>query len=169
MLESYVKDAVGQMNTNPTVEIYDSIHKIPGLSCILKEKNTRAEMRGIKFNIAIMGEEINLRYCSDLDYSRMIGILLDNALEAADESTNKIMELIVRFENGRLENIIMNSCDKEVDVSRIFERDYSTKLNPSGEGLYQIKLMQDKYREIGYTIDITPAFREGFFTQILVI
>jgi len=102
---------------------------------------------------------------------RLVGILLDNALETAEESTLKIVKFSVRVdEHGKLENIIMNSCDKDdVDVARIFERGYSTKSEPSGEGLYQARQIQEKYWKMGYALQIVPSCKEGFFTQVFKI
>jgi len=168
-LKAYMEEITVKILASHTIEISDNVKKIPVLHGILREKIYRAEIKKIKLHIAIMGENIDLRYCSDLDYSRMVGILLDNALEAADESELRTVEFIVRNKHGRLESIIINSCDSEVDIDRIFERGYSTKRNPSGEGLYQIRLFQEKYQKLGYDIEIKPDLSDGFFSQILKI
>jgi len=168
-LEIYVGEATAQIDAVQTPEIADSIKRIPVLSGILLEKIARAEMKGIKFTITIMGDEIALRYCAALDYSRMIGILLDNAFEAAEETSSKSVELIVRDEDGKLINTIINTCDKPVDIDRIFEHGYSTKLEPSGEGLPQLRLIQERYRRRGHTIEVIPICKDGLFTQTLVI
>jgi len=168
--QSYMEEATEQIRLPETTELSDSVKKIPILRGILIEKIARAEMMGIRFSISVPDEKIDLRYCSDLDYSRMISILLDNALEAADASSQKTMEFIVIWvESGRLVNIITNSCDKEVDIGRIFEEGYSAKPNPSGMGLPQLRSIQDKYRKEGYFIDINTVFENGLFTQVLKI
>ena len=159
-----------QVVTSQTVEIAAAVKEIPALYGILLEKISRAEIKRVHLNVCILANEIDLKHCSDLDYSRMVGILLDNALEVAEKSKQRAIEFSIRAKRGnRLETMIINSCDREVDIDRIFEQGYSTKDNPSGEGLYQIRLMQEKYQNAGNAIDINATFRDGFFTQVLKI
>jgi len=155
--------------TPETIEVPENIKKIPILKGILAEKIVRAEIKRIKFDIEVMDGDIDLKYCSDLDYNRMIGILLDNAAEAAASSAHKLMKLKIYAENEMLKTIITNSCDCEVDISRIFERGYSTKSPAAGEGLYQISLYIDKYKKMSCPITIHTTFDYGYFTQILTI
>jgi len=166
-LKTFLEEITAQHTSPQTTEASDNVKRIPILSGILTEKIARAEMKGITFNLRLMEDDINLKYCSDLDYSRIIGILLDNAIEAAEISTLKKIELLIYVESGMLHNVIINSCDKEVDISRIFEHGYSTKSVPSGEGLYQLRLIQKKYNKVGSNIEIIPKLENGFFTQVL--
>ena len=168
-LKSYIGQVIAKIKPPQASTLPDNVKKIPLLRGILAEKLARAELNGIKFNITIDVESINLKYCSDLDYSQMISILADNALEAAEQSVNKTMDLVIKADDGQLVNIISNSCDTEVDISRIFEQGYSTKSNPSGQGLYQLCLIQDKYKKMGYSIEISSTYKDGNFTQILRI
>jgi len=168
-LESYMKTLTVKVITCQTTQIAANIKQIPLLYGILLNKILYAEMKGIRLYITIMCSDIDLKYCSDVDYSRMVGILLDNALEAAVQSEEKVVNFDVKIEHGKLVSTVMNTCDKEVDVGRIFECGYSTKSAPSGEGLYQIRKTQEKYRKMGYTIDIEPECSLGFFTQTLRI
>jgi len=169
-LEAYMQKLSVQVVTSQTVEIAAAVKEIPALYGILLEKIFRAEIKRVHLNVCILANEIDLKHCSDLDYSRMVGILLDNALEAAEESTRRTIEFSIRAKNGKpLETMIINSCNKEIDIDRIFEQGYSTKDNPSGEGLHQIRLIQEKYQNTGNAIDIDTTFRNGFFTQVLKI
>jgi len=168
-LKSYLKDASELIEAPQVTNIAENVKSVPILSGILSEKIARAEMKGITFNISIMVEDIELRQCSALDYSRAISILLDNALEAAEESFLKKVDLIIHVEDGRLENVITNSYDEAVDIERIFERGYSTKHNHSGEGLYQIRLIQEKYRKKGSHIELSTTYKNGFFKQVFRI
>ncbi|MCL2398959.1 MAG: GHKL domain-containing protein [Defluviitaleaceae bacterium] len=166
-LKLYIEDINEQIKSPQTLEVSAIIKKIPILSGILAEKIGRAELKGITFEVIIEEDDIDLKYCSDLDYSRMISNLLDNAIEAAEASKQKTISFTISVENGKLHNVIKNSCDYEVDAVRIFEHGYSTKLNSSGEGLHQIRLIQDKYRKMGYSIEIMPISKDGYFIQVL--
>ena len=168
-LKSYISEITGSIFSSQTTEIANNFKSIPALHGILLEKIYRAELRQVRLSLSITGGELDLKYCSDLDYTRMIGILLDNALESASDSQLKTVEFLVQAMQGSLTTIVINSCDKGVDIDRIFERDYSTKHNPSGEGLYQVELMVEKYRDMGCNIEIKPSIYDGFFTQTLKI
>ena len=168
-LKSYMEEFSAQIKSPQTADVSKSVKKIPILTGILLEKIGRSELKGITLEIAIQEENIDLKYCSDLDYSQMISILLDNAIESAEQSRNKTVEFTVCTKNGRLLNEIINSCDSEVDICRIFDRGYSTKKNPSGEGLYQFRLIQGKYQKKGYSIEINSINKEGYFTQVLKV
>ena len=168
-LERYMQAATVQLLTSQTVEIIEEVEEIPALHGILTEKISRAKIKRINLRIAILAKRIDLKFCSDFDYSRMIGILLDNALEAAEKTKQRAVEFVVRDKYGRFESRVKNSCSENVDVERIFERGYSTKTNPSGEGLYQLRLLQEKYQKRGHTIDIKTIAKDGYFTQVLKI
>jgi len=152
-----------------TISLPKSVKKIPVLIGILLEKVSRAEMQGIKFEIAITDEYIDLKYCSNLDYCRIMSIFLDNALEAAAESKDKTMKLLINVDNGKLQSIITNSCDDNVDINRIYDHDYNTKNPSSGEGLYQVRLYQSKYEKMGCSMEVKASFDNGYFTIVLTI
>jgi len=99
----------------------------------------------------------------------MIYILWDNALEAAEKSAKKTIDFTIKNENGKLVTIITNSCDVEVDINRIFEHGFSTKTDPSGEGLHQMRVFQDGYQKMGFSIELITTQEDGYFTQVLKI
>ena len=167
-LKSYMNQVLAQISPPQTTELPDSIKEIPLLRGILSEKLARAEMNGVRFGIKVEGD-INLKYCSDLNYTQMIDILLDNGLEAAEQSAGKKLDLIIRYEDRKLVSIITNSCDWEVDLGRIFDQGYSTKPKPSGHGLHQLRMIQGKYRKMGYTIEISTTLKDKIFTQTLIV
>lgn len=65
-----------------------------------------------------------------LDYVRITSILLDNAIEAAEDAENPFVT-IVFLKNKKEKEIqltIENSCsDEPIDIVRIFDKDFSTK------------------------------------------
>lgn len=115
----------------------------PAIYGILVNKYKIAEEKNIQMNIDILD---NLNRLDEKSYviSRMVGILMDNALEASQESEEKIIN--VQFLKGDTENkkviIIENSYNnKDVDTTKIFEKNYTTKKEQgnSGLGLWKIK------------------------------
>lgn len=156
--QSIIDDITTTLNPTHLTTISDVVKDIPILSGILTEKISISEMNNIKFNINILEEKINLRYCTDLDYSKMIGILLDNAIQSAKNSIHRTVELSILAEKGRLHTLITNSCDSEMDIN-----------THSNQSLNQIHLIQNKYEEISATIELYTTFENGYLNQKLVI
>ena len=92
------------------------------------------------------------------ELSRILGILIDNAIEAGEQTETK--KLIVNMHHDYDRNtdviIIANSInDVNIDTNKIFEKNFSTKKNPSGFGLYEVKkfLKHNKQAYIVTSID----------------
>lgn len=104
------------------------------------------------------------------ELSRILGILLDNAIEAGEQTEEKKLTLNMHHDYNRNVDIIVisNSIeDTNMNVDKIFEKNYSTKEKPSGFGLYEVSKFL-KYNPQAYivtTIDKT----EKLFTQTLTI
>lgn len=99
--------------------------------------------------------DMNIDICMNLNeirikpykLAKILGILLDNAIEASNECENKIINIIFREEanNNRQLMIIENTYkDQEVDIIKIFEKNYSTKKRNSGIGLWEVKNILSK-------------------------
>lgn len=57
------------------------------------------------------------------ELSRILGILLDNAIEAARETDEKIINIIIRSDVKKQIFIIENSCiDNNISTTKIFEK-----------------------------------------------
>ena len=94
--------------------------------------------------------EIHLEYFFDLqklkmpiyDFSRMLGILLDNSLEASKDSDEKQVKILFRDSqrnNTQIITIENSYSNKDVDTSSIFEKGKTSKENHSGMGLWEVK------------------------------
>lgn len=104
------------------------------------------------------------------ELSRILGILLDNAIEAGEQTDEKKLILNMRHDYDRNVDIIVisNSLkDTSINVDKIFEKNYSTKEHPSGFGLYEVNkfLRQNPQAYIVTTIDKD----DKMFTQTLTV
>lgn len=104
------------------------------------------------------------------ELSRILGILLDNAIEAGEQTNEKKLTLNIHHDYDRNTDVIViaNSVnDTNIDINKIFAKNYSTKQNPSGFGLYEVNkfLKQNPQGYIVTTIDKD----EKMFTQTLTI
>ena len=68
------------------------------------------------------------------DFNRCLGILLDNAIEAAQESGQPGVELLLMSQGGFLTVRVANPWEGEIDITRIWEEGYSTKGGERGLG-----------------------------------
>ena len=88
----------------------------------------------------------NIEKFNDKSYilSRMLGILLDNALEATSECKEKVINVqFLKEENKNRDVIIIENtyANTDVDTNKIFEKNYTTKKDKgnSGLGLWKIR------------------------------
>ncbi len=113
----------------------------PALYNLICTKYQKATSLGISFNLDIFSNFDNLNI-PIYKLSRILGILLDNSIEAAKDSSEKIINIIFReyhkqrFQIISIENTYSN---KNIDISKIFKKGCSSKQNHSGIGLWEVK------------------------------
>lgn len=100
------------------------------------------------------------------EFTRILGILLDNAIEAASECENKIIYVSFRKEQNRrrLLVIIDNTYkNKDINVDKIYEKDFSTKSKTtnSGLGLWEVRQILKKNNNL----NLYTTKSEEFFSQ----
>ncbi len=120
--------------------------------------------------------EIHLEYFFDLqklkmpiyEFSRILGILLDNALEAAKESNEKQVNILFRDSQRNHTQIITieNSySNKDVDTSLIFEKGKTSKPNHTGMGLWEVNQILKRNNNV----NLITSKNEIFFKQSIEI
>lgn len=85
------------------------------------------------------------------DFARILGILLDNAIEASKECDKKIINITFREDskNNRQLIIIENTYkNKKVDTEKIFEKGISEKENHTGLGLWEVRKIIKKNNNV---------------------
>jgi len=116
-----------------------------------------------------VGVDVSKINFPSFELSRIIGILLDNAIEAALDSNDRKLKLeMYHDENRKCDIIIIGNSVKDaskIDIIKMFEKNYSTKENPSGFGLYEVL----KFFKKNNKGDIVPNidYDTNFFTQTL--
>ena len=137
----------------------------PAIYGILISKYRIAEKNNIKMNIDILANMSKLKEKSYV-VSRMLGILLDNALEATKDCEEKIVNVqFIKEEESNKKMIIIENTysNKDVDTEKIFEKNYTTKKaqGNSGLGLWKINdiLRKDSSFDL-YTSKDEEMFRQ---------
>lgn len=101
----------------------------PGIYNLLTTKYSEAEEKGIKVNLTFLLDLNNLNM-KIYEFARVLGILLDNAIDAASECDEKILNIVFRNESKNNRNIILienTYKDKDVDLNQIFNKGITGK------------------------------------------
>lgn len=136
------------------------------------------ELKGIVSSKVIMAYEKNINVFIDIsnpienismniiDLCRIIGILLDNAIEASQESSDKSLEIGLINKNDSISIVIINSFPENLPpIFKVYEDGFSTKGIDRGIGLCNLKEILSNYNNTfldTYTVD-------GKFVQLLDI
>ena len=101
----------------------------PGIYNLLTAKYNEAIEKNIKVNITFLLDLNNL-HMKIYEFTRMLGILLDNAIEAASECDKKVLNISFRNDSKNNVNIIQienTYLDKNVDIDHIFNKGITVK------------------------------------------
>lgn len=146
---------------NPEVVNNDGIYNL------LTKKYYEADSKDIKVNITFLLDlsKLNMKI---YEFARILGILLDNAIEASSECKEKLINLTFREDsrNSRQLIIVENTYkNKDVDTEKIFEKGVSGKEEHSGLGLWEVRKIVKKNKNI----NLFTTKNEKFFIQQLEI
>ena len=137
----------------------------PSIYSLLNNKYYKASNNNITMNFEIFSDLSKINF-DIYELSRILGILLDNAIEAAKETDEKLINITFRSDNKRQIFIIENSCiDSNISISKIFEKGYSTKENNSGIGLWKVHKILAKNTDI----DLFTTVKNNKFKQELSV
>ena len=139
----------------------------PGIYNLLTTKYSEAEEKGIKVNLTFL-LDLNELHMKIYEFARILGILLDNAIDAASECDEKILNIVFRNESKNNRNIILienTYKDKDVDLNQIFNKGISGKENHTGLGLWEIRQILKKNNNV----NLYTNKNEKYFTQQLEI
>lgn len=139
----------------------------PGIYSLLNNKYFKATNAGIKVDFYFF-LDLNTLPINTYKFSRILGILLDNAIEEAEKCKNKILKVSFRREqkNNRAIILIENTySNKNVDIEEIFKKGISGKENHSGIGLWEVK----NYVKRSKNLDLFTSKNNKFFKQELDI
>lgn len=153
--------------TNNLTALNPEVINNPAIYNVLATKYHKADEIGVQINLGIF---INLneieKHMKIYEFTRILGILLDNAIEAAAECENKIIHVSFRKEQNRrrLLVIIDNTYkNKDINVDKIYEKDFSTKSKEtnSGLGLWEVRQILKKNNNL----NLFTTKSEEFFSQ----
>ncbi len=144
----------------------NNIRTLP-IKGVLSNKIFQAWQKKIQVQVEI--EDIIENEAIDgFDYVRIVSILLDNAIEAAEKADSPWLSIVFLNQGypKEIKLIIDNTCSREaILMDQITEKGYSTKGDERGLGLFNIrKLLEDHSN-----VFLQTESNENIFRQTLII
>lgn len=137
----------------------------PEIKSLMVFKIIRAQELGININIEIT-EEIHEINMDMIDLCRSIGIIMDNAIEAAVEAKNPEINIGVLNTTKTINIIVENSYGGKMPMlHEIVKNGYSTKGENRGMGLHTLGEVIKKHK----TVTIDTIIKEKKFVQDMAI
>ena len=119
--------------------------KVREIKGLLTTKILQAQEKNIRISIEVP-ETIEKIEMPIINLSRVIGILLDNAIEASEKIVDDplIRIAFIKNEDDSVMFIVMNKCDTDMPrVHTLFQENFSTKGKNRGLGLSTLKELTD--------------------------
>lgn len=133
---------------------------ILGIYNLLTSKYHEAEAKDIKVNMTFL-LDLNTLKMKIYEFARILGILLDNAIEASSECDEKIINITFRNDsknNRQLITIENTYQNKDIDTEKIFEKGISEKENHTGLGLWEVRKIIKKNNNANLFTSKTDKF-----------
>lgn len=163
-LEKYYKQLLQDCNqvNNLSSLSPDSINN-PAIYTVLANKYYKADGLGIKINLETFIDFNNL-HMGIYEFTRILGILMDNAIEAASECDKKVINVTIRndLRQNRQLLVIENTYNnKDVDLDRLSEKGYSTKPKNTGLGLWEVNKIIKRHKNLAcFTTKNSEYFKQ---------
>lgn len=153
---------------NNTFPINTYLKNDPAIYGLFLSKVSLAELKDISFNINFNTEFVTKKM-KRVELYKIIGILLDNAFEAAEDTEGRYVEVFTKkLSRAGEEGILIeisNSTNDFIDIEKIYTKGFSSKKDHTGFGLWEVKKLISKYKEV----QMNTYFNNNIFTQQLKI
>ena len=170
-LGNYYSQLLGDcQRVNNLTTLSPDVINNPAIYSILASKYHRADEIGIKINLDVFLDlnEVNMKI---YEFTRILGILMDNAIEASSKCDEKVINVSIRkdFKCPRQLLVIENTyTNKDVDTDKIFEKGYTSKTEETGShglGLWEVRQVLKKNNNL----NLYTTKNDQFFNQQLEI
>lgn len=131
-----------------------------GLRSFFYYKVIEAEEKGVRVEVNIAKKVENsflgtLKTKDFRDLTRIIGVYLDNAIEASSTSEKKQLGIEIYLFKETIEIIISNTYNNKIDEEKIGNERYSTKGKTRGHGLLLVKRILNENNRITSETKVT--------------
>ena len=165
-LKKYYNGLLEECNkTNNLYALSPKVINHPAIYHLLATKYFEADKLDVQINLNVF---LNLNEIEErmkiYDFTRILGILLDNGIDAAKECNNKILNVTFRkdISNDMILVIIQNTyLNKDVNTEEIFQKGITSKENHGGLGLWKVRQILMKNNNL----NLFTTKNDKFFTQ----
>lgn len=163
-LKSYYAKLVEDcQQVNNLTALSPSVVNNPAIYNILANKYHIADELGIKINLEVF-MDLNELNINSYELTRILGILMNNSIEASKECEEKIINVTFRKDKRKnMQLIIVENTykDKNIDTEKIYEKGYSTKEGNTGLGLWEIRQIMKKHNNL----NLFTTKNDEYFSQ----
>ena len=167
----YIDSVIGEKEKAGSTK-YSKFKYLPsnGLKGFFYYKFIEAEKKGINVSINI-SKQIENSFLKDIetkdfkDLARIIGVYLDNAIEASSTSEDKKLGIEMYLIKEKIEIIITNTFNNEINLDKIGKESFSTKGKHRGHGL----LLVNKILSENNMFEAKNEIRDNIYIQSLKI
>ena len=154
-------------NINNISLLNPTIINNPGIYNLLAIKYQKAKSENVDIHLDFFLDLTQL-HMPIYDFSRMLGIFLDNAIEAAATSEEKSIKIVFRDSsksNVQIIQIENSYTNKSIDTKAIFEKGITEKDNHYGMGLWEVKQILKRNNNV----NLITENDDSYFKQCLEI
>ncbi|ULL21960.1 GHKL domain-containing protein [Streptococcus suis] len=138
----------------------------PAVKSLLSSKMLEAQKKGIAISVEV-DAEIEPPALELIEFITILSILLDNAIDAAEQCTNGNIVFAYFQEYDRKIVVVENTTvEDKVSTSHIFEYGHSTKGDNRGIGLANVKAILHKYPKFSIS---TNSSNHRFVQELIFI
>lgn len=167
----YIDSVIGEKEKAGSTK-YSKFKYLPsnGLKGFFYYKFIEAEKKGINVSINI-SKQIENSFLKDIetkdfkDLARIIGVYLDNDIEASSTSEDKKLGIEMYLIKEKIEIIITNTFNNEINLDKIGKESFSTKGKHRGHGL----LLVNKILSENNMFEAKNEIRGNIYIQSLKI
>lgn len=167
----YIDSVIGEKGKASSTK-YSKFKYLPsnGLKGFFYYKFIEAEKKGINVSINI-SKQIENSFLKDIDtkdfkdLARIVGVYLDNAIEASSTSEDKKLGIEMYLIKEKIELIITNTFNNEINLDKIVKESFSTKGKHRGHGL----LLVNKILSENNMFEAKNEIRDNIYIQSLKI
>lgn len=154
-------------NTNNIALLNPMLINNPGIYNLLIAKYQKAQSENVEIQLEFF-LDLNKLHMPIYDFSRMLGILIDNAIEAASVTNEKLVKLSFHDStNSHIQSIVIENTyiHNNIDIHKIFEKGFTEKENHSGMGLWEVNQIIKRNNNL----NLITEPNDNFFKQYLEI
>jgi len=155
-LKEYVDEIINDQKLVKENSIIKNIDLLPkGLKGLIYYKFSQVEDIDINLKINTKLDKFDkLSPKLNKQILKIIGILIDNAIEATSEEERKYIDINMSIKKDVFNIEIINSCDKKINKKNLMEVGFSTKGKNRGYGLSLVQDILKQEKVINLSIDV---------------